>query len=223
MRRIVGVDIGGETGPWESIGLRVADSRAVVGSVTLRFVGGESRLHRVLVDDPDGLFGSTVAQDRSDGLLRSDAVAFEIDGAAWGVGDPDAETGVVPERPGHPLGATLIDHLVLMTPDLHRTCGAIESTLGEPLKRVRDAGNGVQQGFFRLGEVIVEVVQAPQVPAGGSSWWGLVVVVEDLSEITARLGPDVISAPREAVQPGRSIASVRGSVGLGMPVALMSR
>jgi hypothetical protein len=51
----------------------------------------------------------------------------------------------------------------------------------------------------------------------------LVVVVDQLDEAAAHLGPDVIGAPKSAVQPGRRIATVRSGAGLGVPLALMSR
>lgn len=220
MTRIVAVEIGGEIEPWESIGLHIAGGRAVVGSVAIRFVGGKPGIRRVLVDDPDKSIALSASQPSERG--GADPSAFEIDDSPWGLAS-SASPLDSPQHAPHPVGAKMIDHFVLMTPDMHRTCGAIELVLGEPLKKIRNAGNGVQQGFFRLGEVIVEVVESPQVPPGGAVWWGLVLIVDDLDEVTAWLGPDVISLPRKAVQPGRFIASVRSSVGLGVPVALMSR
>ena len=46
--------------------------------------------------------------------------------------------------------------------------------------------------------------------------------VADLHEACDRLGPDVVSLPKAAVQPGRFIATVRAAVGLGLPLALMT-
>ena len=207
MTRIVQIDIGGQVAPWEHLGLGIADAHALVGNVALRFVGGASGIRRVFVDE------------------AGDVSLAEIDGAPWGVGagagGPVAGAPVASNEPST-LGVTRIDHLVLMTSDLERTCGAIEQSLSEPLKRIRQAGDGVQQGFFRFGEVIVEVVESPKVPPGPALWWGLVLVVADIHQACGELGPEVISLPRHAVQPGRLIASVRQSAGLGTAVALMS-
>lgn len=52
--------------------------------------------------------------------------------------------------------------------------------------------------------------------------WGLVWNVEDIHEACAELGPDVVSLPKPAVQPGRLIASFREQAGLGLAVAMMS-
>jgi hypothetical protein len=40
--------------------------------------------------------------------------------------------------------------------------------------------------------------------------------------VCAALGPEVISLPKQAVQPGRSIATFRQGAGLGLPTALMT-
>lgn len=118
-----------------------------------------------------------------------------------------------------PLG---IDHVVVNTPDLERTSHALQQATGAEFKRIRDAGNSVRQGFHRLGDVIIEIVSAPSMPAGHASLWGFVLNVKDVNEVAAYLGPDVLSPPKPAVQKNRLIATFRGAVGLGVPVALMS-
>jgi hypothetical protein len=50
----------------------------------------------------------------------------------------------------------------------------------------------------------------------------MVLSVEDVDALATRLGPDVMSAPKPAVQPGRTIATVRAAAGLGVPFAVMS-
>jgi len=129
---------------------------------------------------------------------------------------------VVATAPVHHIGASSIDHVVVMTSSLDRTCGAIEGVLGLPLKRTRDAGRGVRQGFHRSGDVVIEVVERPDLDSASAALWGLVLVVDDLDEATGWLGPDLVGPPRDAVQPGRRIATVRSEAGLGLPVALMS-
>jgi len=115
-----------------------------------------------------------------------------------------------------------IDHVVLMTASLEQTCEWIAHHLAAPLKRVRDAGNGVRQGFHRLGDVIVEVVEAPGTPSGPAQCWGLVFTVADLDALVEPCSDDMVSRPRDAVQSGRRIASVRRGAGLATAVAFMS-
>ena len=121
------------------------------------------------------------------------------------------------------LGIVGVDHVVVNTPDLRRTSDALAAATGATLKRVRDAGNGMQQGFHRLGGVIVEIVSSPQSIAGPASFWGLVFVVDNLDVAFDHLGSDLLSPPKPAVQAERRIATFRTDAQLGIPCALMSR
>jgi hypothetical protein len=129
--------------------------------------------------------------------------------------------GVIAPSPSatHPNGAIGVDHVVVVTPDFDRTAAAFEEA-GIPLRRIRDAG-GFQQGFRRLGPAILELVEAPGAPPGPARFWGLVIVVADLDALAERLG-DGLGRVRDAVQPGRRIATLRESAGLGEAVAFMS-
>ncbi|HEY6780567.1 MAG TPA: hypothetical protein VI111_06390 [Thermoleophilaceae bacterium] len=129
----------------------------------------------------------------------------------------------------HPNGVVSIDHLVAFTPDLDRTAGALRAA-GMDLRRVREQptpGGAPRQAFFRLGELILEVVQAPEgsrVAAdrdGPARLWGISFVVADLDLTAATLG-DLIGTPRDAVQPGRRIATLRREAGLGPAIAFMT-
>ena len=122
-----------------------------------------------------------------------------------------------------PLNVLGVDHIVVMTGNLERTCEAITAVTRSPLKRIRDAGGGVRQGFHRCGRIIIEVVERPDIDAvTPASIWGLVLNVGDLDQCIDWLGPDVISAPRPAVQAGRRIATIKREAGLGIAVALMT-
>jgi hypothetical protein len=73
-----------------------------------------------------------------------------------------------------------------------------------------------------MGPIILEVVESERVTQERSSFWGFVLIVDDLDAAVRRLGPERIGPARDAVQPGRRIASFRASAGLGVPVALMT-
>ena len=122
----------------------------------------------------------------------------------------------------HPLAAAGVDHVVVATPDLERTFSALERA-GLERRRVREAGPDARQGFYVVGDAVLEVV-GPREPDGDrpASFWGLVLVVEDLDAAAGRLGP-LLGTPRDAVQEGRRIATVRREAGLGLAVALMTR
>lgn len=120
----------------------------------------------------------------------------------------------------HPNGAVGLDHVVVMTPRFERTAEAL-ARAGMELRRIRLAPGGKRQGFRRLGPVILEVVEALDQPDGPARFWGFVVTVSDLDALAERLGEHLGKA-REAVQPGRRIATLRGSAGLGEAVAFMT-
>lgn len=187
--------------PWQTIGLAITGGMARIGGIAMRFVPVGS-------DEREGVV--------SWGLVGSPTNATDIDGLATHHLEAAPDGGR-----DHALNIVGFDHLVVMTSSLDRTCGAIAVATGEPLKRIREAG-AVRQGFHRLGELIIEVVESPQVTASTASFWGFVWNVSDLHEACDRLGPDVISQPKPAVQPGRLIASFRSSAGLGLPLALMT-
>ena len=79
-----------------------------------------------------------------------------------------------------------------------------------------------RQAFYRLGEVILEVV-GPTDPEGDSParLWGLVTVVPDEEAPAETLGP-LLGSFRDAVQPARRIATVRRDAGLSVPLAVLT-
>lgn len=108
----------------------------------------------------------------------------------------------------HPNGATVVDHVVALTGSLERTVAALVAA-GLDLRRRAD-----RMAFLRLGPTILEVVERGEDPP---RLCGLVVVVPALEG----LGP-LVGAPKDAVQPGRRIATVSREAGLGAALALMT-
>jgi catechol 2,3-dioxygenase-like lactoylglutathione lyase family enzyme len=129
----------------------------------------------------------------------------------------------------HPNGVASIDHVVLLAPDLDRSVEELRSQ-GFDLRRIREGetpGGSTRQAFFRVGEPILEVVQAPEGmsvarnPDGPARLWGISFLVEDMEHTAAALG-ELLGTPRDAVQPGRSIATLRPEAGLGPAIAFMT-
>ena len=136
-------------------------------------------------------------------------------------GVPAANSTAEPiEEVTHANGVTRVDHVVLMTPDLPRTISAVEA-LGLDLRRERDAGP-FRQAFFKLGDVILEVV-GPQEPGEGATHiWGLTFCVDDL-DATATFFGERVGRVKDAVQPGRRITTLRGrEIGISPAIAFMS-
>ena len=203
--RISELVVGGSAQNWALIGISFdVGNCAVLGDVALRLdTSLEPGLHSWV------LHGADVDVTNIDGVATSHAI-----------GDSQIAASV---RPNFDLGVIGVDHVVINTPDLMRTSDALAVATGAPLKRVRDAGNNVQQGFHRLGSVVVEIVTAPTMHQGPASLWGFVLNVKDIYAVASHVGPDVLSIPKPAVQAGKLIATFRSSVGLGVPLALMGQ
>ena len=194
--------VGDEPEAWASAGFTVdADGICRVGSVRIRLAGeGERR----------GLVGWS---------LRAD-VGGDLDGVPTTRSDqPKAEPA------SHPNGVTSIDHVVLLSPDLGRTKEALEQ-VGFEARRERDGelgGAPIRQVFYRLDDVILEVVGAPDAAGDGpSSLWGITFVADDIDAAAAYFGKN--SSPlKDAVQPGRRITTLRHrELGMSVRTALIS-
>ncbi len=212
--------VGDDPQAWRAVGFGVDDDGVTrVGTTRIRLVGasdvrGRGILGwalagvRVLDSGPDsGLDG---LDGGLDGLPTIAALPFEDAGGDAAAGPPE-----------HPNGAVHIDHVVAFTPDLDRTTAAIEAA-GVAARRTREAGRGRLQRFFRLGEVILELV-GPVEPSGDgpAAFWGLAFTVADIDATAAELG-DRIGAPKTAVQAGRRIATLRRDDSVSVPIAFMS-
>ena len=95
-----------------------------------------------------------------------------------------------------PNGVVAVDHVVAFTPDLDRSTAVLREA-GLDFRRLREEptpGGAQRQSFFRLGEVILELVEAPpgtrirERPDGLARLWGISFLVEDMEATAASLG-----------------------------------
>jgi hypothetical protein len=119
--------------------------------------------------------------------------------------DRASHTGLI-RQTTHGNGARAVDHVVALTDSLARTTAALE---GAGFERRRVTG---PMAFFRFGPCILELVERGSAPA----LWGVVFVVDDLDGVPGT------GEPRDAVQPGRRIATVSREAGLTTAVAFMT-
>lgn len=192
---------------WSLLGFELVGDRAQLGDVWLRFVGTRAT---------GGILGWSLR-----GLVND-----QLDGL------PTCSSAAAPPncRVAHPNGVIALDHIVVISPAVERSVEAL-TMAGLDLRRIGEEptpAGAPRQAFFRLGQEILEVVQEPDdvvVRAGGSDgplrFWGLALRVHDLKETVERISPHT-SEIRSAVQPGRTIATVRRSAALTIPVALIS-
>ena len=189
---------------WRAGGFFVVDGRCQIGHVVVRF----------------------------DESLGKGVTSWSFDSAAGG-GDVDGlVTNVTPgantlgaHAPGeHANGAEIIDHIVVLTPDLPRTLAALDA-FGLRLLNSRDTesyGAPMRQAFCKSGEVILEIVgpQTPDPSGKPARFFGLAVTVTSLDDAAHMLG-EKLGTVKPAVQQGRSIATLRA--GQTVPIVLMSR
>jgi hypothetical protein len=204
MLRVNGVVVADEASAWAAAGFTVMEDIACIGTVAVRLVGPTDAHDRGIV-----------SWSLSDASLSGP----EIDGLATTV----ARSVAACEAVEHPNGSTSIDHIVIATPDWARTIDAL-AAVGFELRRERAASRSTKQGFFRAGEVIVEVVGPTEASGDPAPAWfyGLALTVADLDETKRFFGPR-LSEPKAAVQPGRRIATLSHDDGVSPSLAFMSR
>lgn len=193
---------------WRKVGFEVEGDTFQVGSVQVRLGGPElgrgivaCSMRSLASEEPDRL-----------PLRRSEA--------------PQRENRVT----SHPNRTVTLDHLVAFSPSLERTVRSLERA-GLELRRLREEptpAGAPRQAFFRLAEVILEVIERPprsreeRDPETPARFWGLAFSVDDLDACVEYLGP-LVGEPRDAVQPGRRIATLGRDAGLGVAVAFMTQ
>lgn len=197
--------VAGSPQPWRDCGFAVEGEACVLGGVRIGFAP----------EQESGIVGWSL---RGVGSL-------DLDGLPTAHSDRPAPA----EAPEHPNGVTSLDHVVAISSDLDRTVAALVEA-GLDLRRIREEptpAGAPRQAFFRLGPTILEVVQEPPEASerhGGDRpafFWGLALTAPDLDRTVAFLG-DRVSEVRDAVQPGRQIATLRRNAGLSVPVALIT-
>jgi len=197
--------VGDEPAAWAAAGFTVDDNGVCrIGTVRVR------------------LAGRSIGKGLRRWSLRDTAdLPDEIDGVPTDTSDrPLAEPTV------HANGSRLIDHLVWMSPDGDRTARAFGAATGLEIRRTRDDaetyGLPMRQQFFRLGEVVLELI-APQQPSDGPSrFFGLALTVDDVDGLPDLYG-EHLGHVKDAVQPGRRIVTLHHKpLDLSVAIAFMS-
>jgi hypothetical protein len=192
---------------WAAAGFSVDDDGTCrIGTVRVRLVGRDGG-QRILGWSLRGAPPARLADGSLDGLPTTAS------------DEPAAEPA------HHTNGATHIDHVVLLSPDLARTTAALDAIGVTPRgeRATESYGTPMRQVFFRLGEVILELVGQPDAAGEGHpGFFGLAITVADLDAAARQLG-DHIGAVKDAVQDGRRIATLRHrDLGMSVATALMS-
>ncbi len=222
MAEIASLVIGDPPALWASLGFAV-DGDAVQVSGVRHVLAGPSAGEGITSWSVRGLPPEVRALDGLAFEPATDAPA--TDAPATDAPATDAPATDAPATAAeHPNGVVGLDHLVLGTPDIVRTIESFED-IGIECRRTREAGTRqapMLQAFFRLGPVILEVVGPPDASGDGPlRLSGLAYTVRDLDE-TARFLGERLRPAKDAVQPGRRIATLDKGVGSTVPLAFMS-
>jgi len=185
--------IGDNASSWAAGGFDVVDrhgrAHTTIGEVTIELSG------------PDD--GRGIVAWRMDGIDVD-----QIDGITTLSGAPESAES---DSPTHSNLATHLDHVVMFTPDLQRTVETLEASGFEARRRRDVPGDGPpkQQVFFWAGPTIIELVGPVEATGSGpASLWGLAITCSDLDAAREHLG-DRLGEPKDAVQRGRRIATLR--------------
>ena len=202
--QLTSIDLAADPGAWAAAGFAVEEDAVTLGAV---------RVHLRGADAGRGLLGWSFAAPPA--------------GPLDGLPEPSAAPAPGPAG-AHPNGITAVDHVVAFSPDLERTVAALEAA-GMDLRRRREGPTGAgsaRQAFFRVGEAILEVVEhPPQAREAGDAeaparLWGLALLTPDI-EATGAAAGELIGAPKDAIQPGRRIATFTRDAALGAAVAVI--
>lgn len=196
---LVALDVAADPGAWRALGFTIdEDGVCAVDGVAIRL----------------GFAGPKISGWAVAGVPGG----VEVDGLPTVPAPPPADPA------SHANGTVALDHLVVMSPDPDRTIKALAVHGIEPRRRrhTDQYGPPFTQTFFRLGRPILELI-GPDAPAGSepARFYGVAFTVEDLDATSALLG-DRLGRVRDAVQPGRRIATLRREAGAGIPLAFMS-
>lgn len=193
--------VGDDPEAWARAGFTVVDDSVTIGLSTIRLAGAGG--------------------GRGIRSVTAHGIDVEIDGLPF-------TSGEAPRPPGptdHPNRVIGFDHLVAFSPDMDRTIAALDAA-GLELRRTRTFGpddDRRRQAFFWLGDVILELVGSDTTRDDGpATLWGVALTTDDLDAAADALG-DHLGGAKDAVQPGRRIATVRTrELDISVPIALMS-
>jgi predicted enzyme related to lactoylglutathione lyase len=163
---------------------------------------------------PAATGGMVAAAVIKSGLPNVWTAAVEIDASM-----AERESRLAASCGPNPNTVEYLEHIVVMTPVLDDAIAAHEA-LGVPCKRIRDAGGGARQAFFKLERTVIEVVGPAR---GRPGCWGLALMCSDIRAAVACARSNGLEAtePKAAIQ-GGLIARIVSPLD-GVAIAFMQR
>jgi len=190
---LTGLRIADDPATWAALDFTVEDDRVLVGGIEIQLTGSAAGI---------GVLGWSVHGLHSSVLPAIDTVA-----------PADRITR-------HANGVIAVDHVVVFTGDMDATMDALAAD-GLEARRVREVPDSeMRQAFYVLGTALLEL-GGPVEGESAPRFWGITLAVSDLDALAERLGP-LLGAPRDAIQPGRRIATLRREAGSSVPLAFIT-
>ncbi len=199
--------IGDDADSWRAAGFSVDGNHLTLGKVVVEFAGSKGQR---------GVLGWKLA-----------GVEATVESIPTITGENSLPTEVK-ARPSNINKIFAIDHVVVESKNVDRTVAAFaevgmverrSATMMTPMGERR-------QSFLWAGRVIIEVI-GPLQPEhadldGEASIWGLALVSSNL-QTTSHVLDAHLSEPKDAVQPGRKIATMRTKeLDISVPIVVMS-
>ena len=202
LKRLV---IGDDPDAWRTAGFSVIGNEIVFGKVTVELAG---------TSGARGVLGW-----RIDGVA-SDVAGIRTVPSAGEVVSPAPRSGL-----DNTNAIFAIDHVVVETGDLDQTVrDFVEVGMSERRRGQITTPHGERgQSFLWAGRVIIEIVGPIEARSDQRvGIWGLALVSANL-QTTSHVLAENISEPRDAIQPGRKIATVNHrALDISVPIVVMS-
>jgi hypothetical protein len=202
-RRLIELVVGDDPAAWSAAGFTLEDDHLDVGDLRILLAGR----------DVGAGIGSWSFEP---------AWTQPIDGLTTTQAAPSAAARTTPTS--HPNGVTLLDHLVVATPDVERTTGALGAAGIEPRRTIVGARGDAEvlYRFFLLGTCVLELIGPAAAPEPARAdeparFAGLAFTTTTIDELGELAGE-----PRPAIQPGRRIATLRREIGVSVPLAFLT-
>jgi|TARA_B100002052_G_scaffold184226_1_gene167864 hypothetical protein len=195
---IAELHVGDDPKAWVHLGFNIEDNRCRIGTTDVVFREGQPGIHA---------WALRGALPSSFGPIPTSYLDSPIPGLAS----------------THPNSSRGLHHLVLMVPEFKQGRSALThaGVVVSPGKVFGSADKKLLRSTPMMGDFELELI-GPEKEDSSRRWdlWGLVIAVEDI-DVTADLLGDLLGRVKPAIQPGRRIATVSKSAGLGVAIAFL--
>jgi len=201
------IDLCSTTEPGDGPLAAAIEDAAARGGGIIGWVWGATEMeHRAAsANSPESAPGRILLADLDGRSAEAMALSGAPPGVWWAAIEARSEVEARRSRlravcGSNPNSVDYLEHIVVVAPVLEDAIAAHESR-GVPCKRIREAGNGTRQAFFKLEQTVIEVAGPAR---GRAGCWGLAFMCGDIRKAVAAVRSAGLQAtePKPAVQGG---------------------